>query len=170
MSWQTAKSILWTISFAYILTIPVRYFLLTPFYVPDSSMSPKFESGDLVLVNRLAYFSRKFRREEVIVFRDQADRTDRYMRRIIGLPMERVVINDGILSIRNNDDYKIKELPAFGTVIAGLEDIGALDAHEYFVVSNTTLESPSGMIDERFIIGVPIITVWPPKNIKVYTD
>lgn len=146
-----------------IIVVPIHYFLLQPYVVRDNAMSPFFKKGDIILVSRIPYFTDDFRRGDIIVFRGSNNRSIKHIRRIIGLPGERISINDGILSIKNNDEKIVKELPLFGSVLSSLYDIGGLDAHEYYILGDSSFERPIGILDMRFIIGTPIIKIWPIK-------
>lgn len=95
-----------------------------------------------------------------MLIRNDKEPGNKFLRRLIGLHNERVIINDGILTVRGESGI-VKELPLFGHVFSSLKDIGNLDAHEYFVIGDTNLENGSGMIDERNIIGKPLYKIWP---------
>ena len=158
---QRYRSYIAAIIFAAIVVIPIHYFFIQPFVVPDSSMTPNFRKGDVVLINRIPYFTQRFIRGDLIVFRSQEREKMRHLRRIIGLPGERIRLNDGILSI----NAKAESLAFLPTSI---KDIGNLDAHEYFVISDGDFKEPIGLIDQRFIIGKPLIRIYPLNSIKVY--
>jgi len=51
------------------IIIPVRYFLIQPFFVRGASMEPNFNNGDYLIVDELSYRVREPERGEVIVFR-----------------------------------------------------------------------------------------------------
>lgn len=72
----------------------VRSFLVQPFLVSGSSMSPTFSNGDYVLVDELTYHLRPPERGEVVVFHDPQDYSTYFIKRIIGLPGDKVAIGD----------------------------------------------------------------------------
>jgi signal peptidase I len=143
-----------------IIVVPIHYFLVQPFIVPDDVMSPKYRKGDILLIDRISYFRNLFSRDDIVLVRNDKEPGNKFLRRLIGMPNERVIINDGILTIRG-DGKLMKELPLFGSVFSSLKDIGDLDAHEYFIIGDTSLENGSGMIDERNIVGKPLYKLWP---------
>jgi signal peptidase I len=153
-----------TIFFAVLIVIPIKFFLVEPYRVPDNSMSPGMRKGDIVLINKFSSFGASYKRNDIILLRDSNDPAHKALRRVIGLPTEQITVNDGILKIKGEKEIT-RELPLFGSIVSSLKDKGALDAHEYFIASNTDLEVPIGMIDERFILGKPFMKVWPPKFI-----
>ncbi len=77
----------------------IRIFLVQPFLVSGTSMYPNFADGNYVLTDELTYRIRPPERGEVIVFHDPQDYSTYFIKRIIGLPGERVVINDGTITI-----------------------------------------------------------------------
>jgi len=155
---QTAR-VLKIALFAAIITIPIHAFLVQPFVVPDNALSPEYKKGDVILVNRLAWLGSPFGREEVVVFRNRSTRGDRHIRRIRGLPLERVTVNDGILAIQGEAEA-VFELPLFGSVVSSLADKGRLDENEYFIVSDNGITEVDGIVDERFILGKPLLKIW----------
>ena len=72
----------------------VRYFLFKPFYVRGQSMEPNFHEKDYLIIDELSYRMREPERGEVIVFKAPNASKDYYLKRIVGLPGERVKISD----------------------------------------------------------------------------
>src|SRR3989344_8898539 len=86
--WETIKVVV--ISLAIIL--PIRYYLVQPFFVKGASMEPSFEDGDYLLINEISYRFSAPERGDVIVFRYPKDRSQFFIKRIVGLPGETVEI------------------------------------------------------------------------------
>ena len=63
--WETFKVIV--ISLAIIL--PIRYYLVQPFFVKGASMENNFEDGDYILIDEISYRFQAPQRGDVIVFR-----------------------------------------------------------------------------------------------------
>ena len=95
--WETAKIII--ISLAII--IPVRYFLIQPFFVRGASMEPNFHDGEYLIIDELSYRLGEPERGDVIIFKYPKDPSQYYIKRIIGLPTETVEIKDGQIIIYN---------------------------------------------------------------------
>jgi signal peptidase I len=98
--------------FPVILAVLVlRSFLAEPFRIPSGSMIPTLEVGDFILVNKFAYglrdpvFHHKFvklgapQRGDVVVFRFPLDPTKDFIKRVIGLPGDRIAYRDKRLSV-----------------------------------------------------------------------
>lgn len=85
-----------------LVVLVVRSFMVEPFQIPSESMLPTLEKGDFILVNRFAYglrmpvFNVKLleigtpRRGDVIVFRNPQEPTIDYIKRVVGLPGDRI--------------------------------------------------------------------------------
>ena len=80
--WETIKVVV--ISLAIIL--PIRYYLVQPFFVKGASMEPNFEDGDYLLIDEITYRFSEPLRGDVIVFRYPEDRSQFFIKRIVGLP------------------------------------------------------------------------------------
>ncbi len=105
---------------AFLLAIFIRTFLYEPFHIPSGSMKPGLLEGDFILVSKFHYgygrytipfgipliknriFDKKSpKRGEVIVFRLPSNPRINYIKRLIGLPGDKIKIENGILYINN---------------------------------------------------------------------
>lgn len=85
------------------IVVPIRYFIVQPFIVRGASMEPNFHDGQYLIVDEATYNFRKPERGEVIVFRYPRDPSQFFIKRIIGLPGERVQLSKGRVTIFNSD-------------------------------------------------------------------
>lgn len=162
-----ALLILKTLIFGSIAAFGVHYFLLQPFSVEDARMTPDFSKGEVLLVNRLPYFSGVLHRGDVVIYRDVHDSSKKYIGRILGLPGEHVSLNDGILTISGSEKMT-KELMINDVMTATLANIGTLDDHEYFVANNEGVIYGNAILDKRYIVGVPALRIYPINKVKHY--
>ena len=106
-----------TIVWAFIIAMGVRVLLFQPFHIPSDSMRPALEAGDYVVSSKWAYgysrYSLPFSpdlfngrvlasppvRGEVAVFRAPHSGAQTYIKRIIGLPGDRIALRGGALVI-----------------------------------------------------------------------
>jgi signal peptidase I len=87
---------------ALVLAIVVRTFLFQAFYIPSPSMEPTLWIGDRILVNKLSYQLHDVNRGDLVVFRSPAGSGtggEDLIKRVIGLPGERVTAESGRLFI-----------------------------------------------------------------------
>ena len=112
-----------TIIYALVIAIIIRSFFFQPFFIPSSSMEPNLLVGDRLFVSKYTYgyskhsfpfspplfrnrvFDEKPSRGEVIVFKTPADNRTDYIKRLIGLPGDKIQFINGDLFI---NDVKIK--------------------------------------------------------------
>lgn len=82
----------------------IQAFIIQPFLVDGGSMLPNLKSGELLLIDKLSFDIDKLKRGDVIVFRhvknDQFNGSF-FIKRLIGLPGDRVVVENGITTIYN---------------------------------------------------------------------
>jgi signal peptidase I len=133
------------------------------FVVDGSSMEPNFHTGQLLIVNRLAYRFGTVERGDVIVFRFPGNTADDYIKRVIGLPGETVAIRDGKVYIDGN----LLEEPYLApdtTLPYGGEWV--VPADSYFVMGDNRPHSSDsrswGMLGKEYVIGKSWISYWPP--------
>jgi signal peptidase I len=92
------------------IVLPIRLMLFQPFVVSGASMDPNFHDADYLIIDELSYKLREPERQEVIVFKYPKDTRYKYIKRIIGLPGEKVDIIDGEVFItKENETFKLEE-------------------------------------------------------------
>lgn len=155
------------------IVIPIRLFLFQPFVVKGSSMEPNYHSGDYLIIDELSYKLKDPSRGEVIVFKYPLDTTQKYIKRIIGLPGETIDINNGYISLTEpNGTVKQLDENAYinsATRQAWHNNINygprLLGTGEYFVMGdNRNYSSDSriwGILPEKDIIGRVMVRVSP---------
>ena len=112
------KSNLITIFYAIIIALLIRTFLFQPFFIPSSSMEPGLLVGDRIFASKYDYgYSRHSfpfslpiingrvlesspKRGDVVIFKPPHTRND-YIKRLIGLPGDKIQLNDGVVFINS---------------------------------------------------------------------
>jgi signal peptidase I len=92
------------------IVIPIRYYLFQPFFVRGASMVPNFHDGEYLIIDEISYRFKEPQRGDVIVFKYPKDTTQYYIKRIIGLPGERVEIKYGDVYVYTKDSKEIRKL------------------------------------------------------------
>lgn len=134
--------------------------------VEGMSMYPTLEDGEHLILDKLTYRLRPPKRYEIVVFPPKYRENTYYIKRIIGLPGEKVSIVEGEVWI---DDEPLKEDFGFDKMQwAGLAETAFyLGEDEYFVLGdnrNDSLDSREpqvGSIKQEDIIGRAFLRIWP---------
>ena len=113
-----------TLFYALIIAVIIRSFLIQPFYIPSSSMEPSLLVGDRIFVTKYTYgysnhsfpfsppifkgriLSNNPKRGDVVVFKTPADNRTDFIKRLIGLPGDKIQFIDSNLYINSNEVLK----------------------------------------------------------------
>ncbi len=173
--WEITKVV--AISLAIIL--PVRYFLIQPFYVKGASMEPNFHDHEYLIIDELTYRFEAPERGQVIVFRYPRNPQEYFIKRIIGLPGEQVQIKDGQVIIFNEahpEGFAINEKYLSGELITfdSSETKVTVGPDEYFVLGDNRSASKDsrsfGPVSKSFITGKVLFRGWPLNEITVFDN
>ncbi len=117
-----------TLFYALVIAIFIRSILIQPFYIPSSSMEPNLLVGDRLFVTKFSYgyskhsfpfspplFKGRFinkipKRGDVVVFKTPADNRTDYIKRLIGLPGDKIQFINGDLFLNDNQVLKTLKL------------------------------------------------------------
>ena len=146
----------------------IRYFLAQPFLVSGASMAANFNSGDYLVVDEITYRFDGPKRGDVIVFRYPNDPGTFYIKRIVGLPGEKIKVEDGSVYV---DGKKIEE-PYLGEEVKTLGDADiVLGESKYFVLGDNryhSFDSRSwGLLDKKHIVGLARLRLFPFNAIGI---
>ena len=153
----------------------IRKDVANPYAIAGTSMVPTFHDGDYVFVDELTYRFSKPQRGDVVVFHAPFTAGEDLIKRVIGLPGERVVVKNGqvtIFSQDHPDGFVLDEtyLPRTDTT-TGAADL-TLGAGQYFVIGDNrpvSFDSRSwGPVDANEIVGLVRLRVWPPAATRVF--
>ncbi|MDD4271594.1 MAG: signal peptidase I [Patescibacteria group bacterium] len=160
------------------IIIPVRYYLIQPFYVKGASMEPNFYDKEYLIIDEISYRFHEPARGDIIVFRYPRNPEEYFIKRVIGLPGEKVQIKDGFVYVYNKENplgVKLDE-PYLnsGDKTYGLnEETTALSDSEYYVLGdnrNASKDSRSfGPVDKKLITGRVLLRGWPFNRIDVFS-
>ncbi len=164
--WEVAKVVI--ISLAII--IPIRYYLIQPFYVRGASMEPNFYDFEYLIINEIDYRLNSPQRGDVVVLHDPRDDSQYFIKRIIGLPGEDVEIKDGEVVIYNDENpsgFNLDESPYLSDYVdtRGPQKIWQMDEDEYFLMGDNrdaSLDSRVfGEVHKDEFIGRAWLRAWP---------
>jgi len=158
---------------ALIIVIPIRMFVAQPFIVSGASMEDTFAHNEYLIVDQITYHLQKPQRGDVAIFRYPQDPSKFFIKRIIGLPGDTVVIDGDRVQIRNetNPDGIVLNEPYVKRMSGTSFAEETLGDREYFVMGDNRDESSDsrvwGVLQEENIIGRALLRLFPPGGISL---
>lgn len=185
--WEVVKVFFW----ALVIIVPIRVFLFQPFFVQGASMESNFKDGDYLIINEFGYKEtslnvsgvhlftvgsfKDLKRGDVVVFRYPKNPQQFFIKRVIGLPGEKVKVENGKVFISNAQNpagfvldesaYLPSNITTSGAVSVSLGD------EEYFVLGDNRQFSHDsrswGSLPKRDVIGKVLFRAWPFSNAEI---
>lgn len=190
--WEMIKIVLWVV----LIIVPLRVFLIQPFFVQGASMEPNFEDKEYLIINEIGYKKtdvginlggkelnfftvspfKELQRGDVVVFRYPKNPSVYYIKRIIGLPGEKIEIAHKEVKIFNKDNPEGFVLNEQTYLSPSEETMGdqtvTLSDQEYFVMGdNRKYSSDSrswGPVPTYDVIGKVMVRAWPLSKAKLF--
>jgi len=152
--------------FAALLSLVIITFVVQAFYIPSGSMEPTLMVDDRILVAKFVYRFEPVHRGDVIVFRYPLNPQRDFVKRVIGLPGDRVQLKDGVVhlesTVLSEKGYTIK--PDFGNY-----GPVTVPASQYFVLGDNRNNSEDsrffGYVPRGNVIGKAVFIYWPLPRI-----
>jgi signal peptidase I len=160
--------------------LPIRTFFFQPFQMPSGSMMPTLLVGDYFFVSKSSYgythyslpfspsvfsgrvFAAEPQRGDVAVFRVPKDDSVDYVKRIVGLPGDRIQMINGVLQI-NGQPVKHERIDDF------VGDDGARVKRYRETLPNGVVYTTLDLTDNGFYDNTPVYTV-PPGHYFMLGD
>jgi signal peptidase I len=148
-----------------VLALIATAFFMRTSPVDGLSMEPRVHAGELVLINTLAYRFGPVRRGDVIAFRHDAPTAETYIKRIVGLPGERVEVRNGAVTV---DGHALTE-PYVRFRDHRSTAVVLVPPHTYYVLGDNRAESDDsrnwGVLRDADIVGKALVGIWPPRQL-----
>jgi signal peptidase I len=140
-----------------LIVLLIRSFLFEPFRIPSDSMMPTLLDGDFIFVNKFTYGLRlpvlntkvvrlgEPQRGDVVVFRLPSDPSTNYIKRLVGLPGDRISVRDKRLYV-NDEPQPVKldgVFPAYGATPdaqIGLETLGNVTHRTLYIAERMSVD------------------------------
>lgn len=157
---------------AALLFVFVLVFLFQPFRVVGVSMLPEFSPSDRIIVNKLSYRLGDIQRGDVVVFYYPEEPSTSFIKRVIGLPGDRVAIVEGEVYV---NDQRLSE-PYLEQSFRVVENRDEVEVRRgfYYVLGDHRGESFDsrfwGLVPERYIYGKVVLSYWPPEHVRVISE
>jgi signal peptidase I len=163
------------------LALVIQAYLVKPYRIPSPSMVDTLEIGDRVLVNRVVYHLKELEHGDVVVFRWPNNRDVVFIKRVVGLPGDRLQAKDGKLyvnGVAQEEPYVHKTngvtdpTNPSGTIAGttmsqpwGLSDEYTVPQGHYFMMGDNRTNSDDsrvwGPVPEDDLIGEAFFVYWP---------
>ncbi len=159
-----------TIGLSVFLALGIRTFVAEARYIPSGSMLPTLQINDRLIIDKLSYHFQSPQRGDVVVFSPtealkRQNFEDAFIKRVIGLPGEKVEIQGGRVYINDQPlrEKYIADDPSYqyGPVI--------VPADHYLVLGDNRNNSYDshywGFVPRENIIGRAVVRFWPPNRL-----
>lgn len=137
------------------------------FIVEGDSMQPNFATGQFLIVSRVHYLLGQPERGDVVVFHYPQNPENDYIKRVIGLPGDRVELRGQRVYVNGVelDEPYIQEVC---TEFNCPDNAWQVEADHFFVMGDNRNRSQDsrafGLVARRYLVGEALIRYWPPEN------
>ncbi|MCL2684552.1 MAG: signal peptidase I [Synergistaceae bacterium] len=161
------RDVLETVVYAVVLALLIRTFVIQAFWIPSGSMLPLLEPGDRVMVIKFWYHLPKLqpKRGQIVVFKYPVDPKRDFVKRVIGLPGEKIEIIGGRVFI---NDREIAE-PYVHFPDNFTKEAEVIPPKSYYCLGDNRANSQDsrfwGTVKEDFLRGPAVFRYWPLNRI-----
>ena len=144
-------------------------FLYQPVRVEGTSMLPRLEDRDRLFINKFVYHISSIERGDVVVFHYPRDPEKSYIKRVIGLPGDRIAIDrgqvwlNGTLLRENYVPLMYRDSRSMAEMIVPPETYFMMGDHRS--ISSDSREF--GPVDRSLVYGKAVFVYWPAKDAGV---
>ena len=171
-------SLVWAV----VLALVIRTFVIQTFEIPTGSMENTLEVGDRIIANKFLYGLRlpwsgqhifplrQPKRGDVVIFRFPEDRSQDFVKRLIGLPGDTILVRDKQVYVNgepyNNPHERHTDARTLPAVAGPRDNFGPVlvPAGSYFMMGDNRDESYDsrywGFVPAADIVGVAMVKYW----------
>lgn len=160
--------ILEVIVFAVGIFFFIYLLIMRPHKISGQSMMPNFKDGEFLLTEKVTYYLRSPERGDVVVFMPPVSDTDEFIKRVIGLPGERIVIKESRVYINDKllpESYIPDSIFTGGGPFLAENTEFTVPPGLYFVMGDNRQNSSDsrywGPITKKAMTGRAWISYWP---------
>jgi signal peptidase I len=151
------------------ISILIITFLYQPVRVEGTSMLPRLEDHDRLFINKFVYHIESIERGDIVVFHYPRDPEKSYIKRVIGLPGDRIWIDNGHVWVNGVELDESYVPDRFRDSRSMAETV--LPEESYFVMGDhRSISSDSrefGAVERDLIYGKAVFVYWPAKDAGV---
>ena len=175
---EYASALLWAVALALI----IRTFVIQTFEIPSGSMENTLQIGDYLIANKFLYGLRlpwsgervlpirAPRRGDVVIFKYPKDPSQDFIKRLVGLPGDEVMVRDKVVYVNGQvfaDPHEIHKDPRVEpSSESPRDDFGPVTVPQgsYFMMGDNRDESFDsrfwGFVEEKDILGLAVVKYW----------
>ncbi len=170
---QEGLSVGRSVLLALVIALLIGLFVIQPVYVKGTSMLPRLREGERLFVNRFIYNFSKIERGDIVVFYYPKNPQESFIKRVIGLPGDEILLSGGKLYINGRltpETY----LSSDYTTIVSPPRTWVVEPHHYFVMGDNRDASNDsrnwGLVPEMYIYGKAVYRYWPVSEMGLIED
>ena len=164
-----------TLVIAGAIFVVIYAFLFRPYQVNGHSMDPNFSNGEYVLTNLITLRFFPLKRGDIIVFVAPPDKEKDYIKRIIGLPGDRVKVSGGDVYLNGSKLDQSGFLPPGvktngGNFLGEGEEVVVPEGQYFTMGDNREFSSDSrewGFVTKQAVIGKSFLVYWPLNHTRI---
>ena len=151
-----------TIALAVVAALFVKNYIVINANIPSGSMENTIMTGDRLFGNRLAYMKEGPKRGDIVIFKFPDDETENYVKRVIGLPGEKVTINDAKIYINDSETPLVENyLKEEWTVAYGPYEFEVPEGSYFVLGDNRNKYWDNTYVAEDKILGKAVFRYYP---------
>ena len=145
----------------------MAFFMRTP-EVSGLSMEPRISSGEFVLINTISYRLHPPHRGDIIAFRHDSPAPEVFIKRIVGLPGDRIAIERGRVILNGSERpepyVRFADTRTFPEVTVPPDSL--------YVLGDNRVDSNDsrfwGFVPQNQVLGKAIAGIWPPRQLGTF--
>jgi signal peptidase I len=147
------------------ISVFIIVFLYQPVKVEGTSMMPGLADQERIFINKFAYRLEAIERGDVVVFRYPGDASKNYIKRIVGVPGDRVEIYRGAVYV-NGRRLEEPYVPELFRDQRSMSEVTVPDGSYFVLGDHRNLSSDSrdfGVVEREAIFGKAVFAYWPTE-------
>ncbi|MEK7533597.1 MAG: signal peptidase I [Patescibacteria group bacterium] len=151
--------------------VMIYLFVMSPQEVSGHSMEPNFQNGDYILTNKIIYKIQDPKRGDIVIFKSPSNKDIDYIKRVIGLPGETVMLKEQHFYINGKlleEKYDYKK-PVYGESFMQENEVIDIPQDHYFVIGDNRPGSSDsrefGPVNKFDFIGQAFLRYWPTSTV-----
>jgi len=173
--WTEGRLLIRDLIFALMVAALAVVFIIQPVKVEGTSMLPHLHDGERIFVNKLIYYDEyrwmpRIQRGDIVVFWFPDDPSKSYIKRVIGLPGDKVEMYEGRVRV-NGRELDETYLDSRFNLAHGSRPAVDVKPNYYFVLGDNRDNSSDsrswGLVPKKYIYGKALFRYWPLNALSI---